>query len=161
SEELFRIFGYDVGSVTPSFGAFIDRVVERDRPHVLWVIERAIEERGSFTMEYTIEQPDGAQRRLVGHGNVETNGNGLKLVGVAQDVTEQRAIEDALKESEDRYRIIVEEAAEGIWVSDANGKTSLVNHRMADMLGYSIDELKTLPLPTFLKHDGPALLRRV
>ena len=73
----------------------------------------------------------------------------------------RRRLADALRESEDRYRIIIEGAAEGIWVSDARGKTSLVNPRMAEMTGYSIDELASLPLKTFAKDDPTALLKRV
>lgn len=75
--------------------------------------------------------------------------------------TRRRTLAEALRESEDRYRIIIEGAAEGIWVSDSDGKTSLVNPRMAQMMGYSADELASLPLKTFIKDDPVAFLKRI
>ena len=46
-----------------------------------------------------------------------------------------------LKESEKKYRQIVETAQEGIWLIDENNCTTLVNQKMADILGYTIDEM--------------------
>jgi PAS domain S-box-containing protein len=46
-----------------------------------------------------------------------------------------------LRESEERYRQIVETADEGIWVFDAQGRTSFVNPKMSEMFGYRADEL--------------------
>jgi PAS domain S-box-containing protein len=62
----------------------------------------------------------------------------LKMV---QDITEQYRVRHALRESEERYRRIVETAAEGIWVVDAEGKTSFANQRMAEILGCTVDEI--------------------
>lgn len=50
-------------------------------------------------------------------------------------------LERALRESEEKYKQIVETAGEGIWVLDNNAITVSVNTRMADMLGYSVEEL--------------------
>ena len=59
----------------------------------------------------------------------------------------------ALRESEERYRLIFETANEGIWVTDGERKTVLVNQRMADMLGYTIDELQGRIPSEFLQAD--------
>ena len=50
-------------------------------------------------------------------------------------------MEDALKESEEKYRGIVETAQEGIAIGHTEGGFTFVNQRMADMLGYTRDEL--------------------
>jgi PAS domain S-box-containing protein len=57
------------------------------------------------------------------------------------DVTEQRRIEQALRDSESKYRTIVDAAHEGIWVLDLDSVTTYVNQRAAQMLGYKPDEL--------------------
>jgi PAS domain S-box-containing protein len=49
--------------------------------------------------------------------------------------------ESALRESEERYRAIVESANEGVWAMDAGHATTYVNQRMADMLGYTPGEM--------------------
>lgn len=63
------------------------------------------------------------------------------VVALVQDVTEQKAAEHALRDSEERFRRMVEIAAEGIWIVDTTGKTSFVNDRMAAILGYSKEEM--------------------
>lgn len=53
------------------------------------------------------------------------------------DITERKNAERALEESEAKYKLLVENLNEGIWAVDTNGKTTFVNSRMAEMLGYS------------------------
>jgi PAS domain S-box-containing protein len=47
----------------------------------------------------------------------------------------------ALQESEEKYRSMVETANEGIWRLDADGRITFVNQRMAEMLGYSVNDM--------------------
>ena len=49
--------------------------------------------------------------------------------------------QDALRESEERYRRIVETSNDGIWAIDGKSKITFVNQRLADMLGYSPEEM--------------------
>jgi PAS domain S-box-containing protein len=63
------------------------------------------------------------------------------LVGVSRDVTQHKQAEEALRLSEERYRQLVESAHEGVWVTDASSRTTFVNARMAEMLGYTRAEM--------------------
>ncbi len=58
-----------------------------------------------------------------------------------RELVERKRIEQALSDSEIRYRRIVETSSEGIWQLDQDNKTVFVNPRMAEMLGYSVDEM--------------------
>ena len=64
----------------------------------------------------------------------------------------RRAAEKALAESEERYRRIVETTNEGVWMTDADSKTTFVNGRMASMLGYERGEMIGRPVADFV-HD--------
>jgi len=66
------------------------------------------------------------------------------------DSTMLRETEAALSESEEKYRTIVETANEGIWIVDENRKTTYANHRMASMLGYTIEEMVANPWQLFV-----------
>ena len=68
-------------------------------------------------------------------------GKFLGTRGSNRDITDRKQIEEALLESEKKYRIIFETANEGIWITDAEKKTILINQRMADMLGYPVKEV--------------------
>jgi PAS domain S-box-containing protein len=57
------------------------------------------------------------------------------------DISERKRGEEALRESEEKYRRIVDTAYEGICVVDAEAKLKFVNGRMAEMLGYRVEEL--------------------
>jgi PAS domain S-box-containing protein len=82
--------------------------------------------------------------------------SGMVLAAViaerAQLIREQSARE-ALERSEKSYRGIVETAGEGIWKVDADFVTSFVNRRMAELLGYTVEEMTGRPLLDFLFDD--------
>jgi diguanylate cyclase (GGDEF)-like protein/PAS domain S-box-containing protein len=59
-----------------------------------------------------------------------------------------------LAESQSRYRTIVETAQEGIWQIDASGRTTFVNAKMAEMLGYTVGEMLGRPLFDFMDETG-------
>ncbi len=58
-----------------------------------------------------------------------------------RDVSASMRTEDALRDSEERYRLIVELAREGICMVDASGTTTFANHALADLLGTTVSEM--------------------
>jgi PAS domain S-box-containing protein len=73
----------------------------------------------------------------------ELNYSNFKL---AKSLSERDILLEALRESETKYRHILETAQEGIWSIDQNDRTVFVNQKISEMLGYSIDEmLEQLP----------------
>ncbi len=71
----------------------------------------------------------------------DAEGNPAGFVFVIRDITHRLQVEEGLREPEERYRLIVETAEEGIWIGDPHGRTLFVNQKMADMLGYTRDEM--------------------
>ncbi|GAB1538241.1 hypothetical protein NUACC21_08990 [Scytonema sp. NUACC21] len=76
---------------------------------------------------------------------------------VVEDISDRKQTEIALRQSEKRYRQIVETTAEGIWMLDADNKTSFANTRMAQMLGYTVEEMQGMPLFAFMKVEEQKL----
>ena len=70
------------------------------------------------------------------------------------DITERKRAEEALRESEEKFRQIVQTAGEGIWVIDRESNTSFVNKKMAEMLGYTIDGMLGKTLLMFMDDEG-------
>ena len=126
------------------------------------MIERALTERWEV-VEIPIRRKNGDTRvALWNSANVyaEDGTTVLAIIAQGQDITARKLAEEALKDSEARYRLVFETANEGIWVTDGTWKTVLVNQRMADMLGYSVDELQGRVPAEFLQADqGPTVLK--
>lgn len=55
--------------------------------------------------------------------------------------SKHKKAEEALRESEAKYRQIVETSQEGIWLTDNSNRTVFVNQKVSEMLGYSIEEI--------------------
>lgn len=78
---------------------------------------------------------------LVASAERGPQGELLRSFAVMTDVTEWKAAEKALKESEERYRMIVETSQEGILAVDAEGRVSYANRQFAEMLGLEVGEV--------------------
>ncbi len=77
------------------------------------------------------------------------------LVGFYSDATERIASERALRDSEAHYRSLVEQSADGIFVSDRTGRYVEANLAICRMLGYSRDELLGMYTPSLRAADDP------
>ncbi|MBQ0768554.1 MAG: PAS domain S-box protein [Bizionia sp.] len=78
--------------------------------------------------------------RTIGEGEF-INGKCVKIHGSFQDIDKLKNAEIKIKESEFRYRQIVETAQEGIWMLDENSETTFVNQKMCEIIGYSAEEM--------------------
>lgn len=80
------------------------------------------------------------------HPAYDKNSN---IVGVSFsifDISERKLAEEALKESEEKYRMLVEQAADSIFIGNPKGNFIRVNSRCCELTGYSKDELLALNL---------------
>ena len=87
-----------------------------DAERVARAIRRAVEEDVDYNVEYRVIRPDGSVRWLLarGHAVKDENGSPVRMVGVTLDITERKAIEEALRESELRKSAILEAALDCI-----------------------------------------------
>jgi PAS domain S-box-containing protein len=75
-------------------------------------------------------------------------------VSMVEDVSRERASEEATREAEARYRLIVESTSEGIWVTDTENRTTFANGAMASMLGYAVEEMLGRSVLEFCDDEG-------
>lgn len=88
---------------------------------------------------------------------LDENGTPQHLLIICEDITARKRAEEALRESEGHYRSIVETASEGVWMFDADSKTTFVNSRMAQMLGYRVEEILGQSLFQFIDQESHEL----
>ncbi len=108
----------------------------------------------------TARREDGSRFPAMVHlSPIQMAGQGLSVIAL-RDMTQRQRAEEALHASSERYRLIVQTAAEGIWMTDADDMTTFVNPTMARMLGYEMEEMLGHPIGQFMDAEGQDLLRR-
>ncbi len=144
--ELKIIFGLPpeaTGLTTETLIAAIhpEDVVETER-----IFRTALEQGLEYEHTYRIVRPDGSERWITarGRGYYDEMGNPLHMCGFAVDVTEDRQTEEALRESEERFRNSFRSAAIGKALVALDGRWLQVNQALCDLLGY--DETQLLQL---------------
>jgi PAS domain-containing protein len=120
SEESYRIFEYD-----PATRATIEIVLNRVYPDdvalVRQVIGRATTHKEAFDFEHRLLMPDGSVKHLnvVAHPSIDEPG-GLQFVGAVMDITARRKSEEALRNSEQRYRHLFQHMPIALWQLNAS-----------------------------------------
>jgi PAS domain S-box-containing protein len=82
------------------------------------------------------------------------------LLSVVEDISELKRAENALRDSEAKFRRIVEGANEGIWQTNSEMKTVYVNSKMAEMLGYTPAEMLGTSIYEFMDEEGKTLIHK-
>ncbi|MDP2861969.1 MAG: PAS domain S-box protein, partial [Desulfobacterales bacterium] len=128
-------------------------IVAEDRDRVIAEVNAAIKDNRSFSIEYRITHKDGTSRFFFERGRPIFGNDELHCIdGVILDITERKRAEEALRESEEKYRNLVENAAEAIYVAQ-DGKLVFLNPMTAMMSGYSGEELMARPFTEFVHPD--------
>jgi PAS domain S-box-containing protein len=134
----------------------LDAVAHDHRARFMEAIERAIDTHGSFEIEMPHRWPDGSDHWLLVSGRVV---DPTCMVGVSQDITDRRRMEQSLRDSEAQYRAIVDAANEGIWRLDQDARIIFVNRRMADLVGVTPDAMLGRHKWDFVFDDDVAAMR--
>lgn len=121
-------------------------------------IMRKLEETGHWEGELQKKRRDGETLVVSSHWALgkDAAGRPEKVLVIDTDVTEQRRAEAALRESEDRYRDLVEHSHDLLCTHDLEGRLLSVNELPAKILGYSQEELIKKPMKDFLLKEGHA-----
>lgn len=96
-----------------------------------------------YTQIYRIITKEGETRWVEDHTSVveDPEGGNKYNQGIIVDITERKVAEDKLRKSEEKYRRIVETAAEGFILMDENHRIADVNDAYCRLLGYSREEV--------------------
>ncbi|MEZ5615185.1 MAG: PAS domain S-box protein [Rhodocyclaceae bacterium] len=87
----------------------------------------------------------------------DDSGEVTNYVGVFTDLSERVAAEQSVRDSEQRYRTMFEEAPEGIWIIGADTLTIEVNQRLCRLLGYAREDMLGKPPTDFADTENQAI----
>jgi PAS domain S-box-containing protein len=126
-----------------------------DLPEFVRESDRSVRERARFKAEARIRRADGEWRWLFlcGEPRFSASGEFLGHVGLSADFTERKHAEEALTESESRFRIMADSCPIGIWVTDAQGATRFVNRTYREFSGIVADDVTPEEWRTMIHED--------
>lgn len=140
SDRFFAQVGLPVGDHTIDFHDWISCVHPLDRDRLAREVEAALAEKDDFSSEFRIvHAQSGEVRWISSRSKVIRDGSGklIRTVGAHLDITERKLAEQALAESEERFRLAAEAAGLGIWDYDTNSQTRQWSPRLLSILGLS------------------------
>ncbi|MBN2290576.1 MAG: PAS domain S-box protein [Candidatus Glassbacteria bacterium] len=157
SEGCQELTGYEPGDFVRKKLAYADIIHPEDREKVWNETQAALKKKKPYQLVYRIETADDQEKWVWEQGRgvfAARGGKLLALEGFITDITARKHAEQALSRSEEEYRRIVETSFEGIWIINAASETVFVNRRMAEMLGYTVEEMLGKPVLDFVPEEA-------
>ncbi len=134
---------------------WIRMVPDEDQEVVRAQAEEILTGNDPRSIEHRILRKDGQIRWVCNSlvPNYDGYGNLVSYDGLIRDITNRKVAEETLRESEERYRQLVETMNEGLAMADQNYEFTFVNERFSEMLGYPREEMIGRHILDFVHDD--------
>jgi len=134
---------------------WLKMVDDRDRPDVMEHVKRVLAGEPAPPIEHRILRKDGKVRWVKNTPVLHFTPDGTlhSYDGLVQDVTERVLAEQALKASEERYRLLVENLNDVVFSLDCSGLFTYISHRIETLTGYTPDEVVGQAFEHFVHPD--------
>ena len=165
TEETYRIHDLKPEEITPGSPELITRSLNcyepEDRSVILNAFNKCIEQGEPYDLEFPFTSFTGRKLYIRTTGFAVKDGDRIiKVVGNISDITERKRFEEALSESEARFRLLFERAPLGYQSLDENGFFIEINQTWLDTLGYSREEVIGKSFAEFLHPDWKAHFKK-
>jgi PAS domain S-box-containing protein len=102
SDEVFRIFGHEPGTIDVTNENFFRAVHPDDRDRIAAAVQLALQSGTPYSIEHRVIRPDGSIRMVHEGSAIEYDGDGRPslMIGTVQDITERKLAEEALRRAE-------------------------------------------------------------
>lgn len=139
-----RIWGRTCQSVYENPMAFVEGIHPDDREGMLTILREVKRQGTGFQKEYRVVRPDGSVRWIFDRGFPIRNADGelVRVAGIAEDITERKAAEVALKQSDDHLRLVLDTTPALIHTGRPDGYLDYFNQRWLKYVGLSLEDLQ-------------------
>jgi len=141
SKGCYELTGYPPEElIQNSVRSYNDIIHPNDRDYVWAMVQKAVETKTSFQLEYRIITAQGIKKWVWEQGSgVYSNGELVVLEGFISDINNRKLAEESLKDSEERYKGLFLHAPVGIITIDLKGNPINANNKSLEILGSPSD----------------------
>lgn len=138
SDELYRIYGLKPQEKVLTFEEYTAMIHPDDRKRVRETVDASFKSGQSFSFEHRIVLPNKRIRTLYGVGKVivDSSGKPVKMIGTSQDITERKAVEQALQRSDQRFRSVTQATHDLVYDIDLENQSIWFNESLQLEYGY-------------------------
>ncbi|MDO9168295.1 MAG: PAS domain S-box protein [Methylobacter sp.] len=146
SEELYRIYGVTPETFGHSEQAFFNLIHPADHASMKMWLSDCKSGKGWQELDFRIIRSDGSVRFIRGSGGLQGDemNNPLRIVGVSQDITARKRMEDELKSSEATFRSIIEVSPVPMVLDDERLNVTFLNPAFVQTFGYNFNDIPTI-----------------
>ena len=143
SEESYRIAGRDPNLPPVNFREQRRLYTPESWERLQRGVEEALRNGTPYELDLELVRRDGIKKwiRTRGEAHRDATGRVALLRGTTQDITDRKNAEEALRESESRFRNVFQDAGVGMIIASLDGRFLAVNPTFCEYLGYSEEEL--------------------
>jgi PAS domain S-box-containing protein len=138
SDHFPTMLGYDPKEYSPNFQNWQDSIIDEDREKTLATLNESLITNTTISLKYRIKTKSGSWKWIQSTGKIveyTDDGKPKRMIGTHLDISELMQAELALRESEEKYRALVDNAWEGITILDMNGTVLFANRSIAHTFG--------------------------
>ena len=122
-------FGYEPGTPHRRYADFENRLHPADAERVAAAVREAVEQQTEFRSEYRVVWPEGSVHWIAGFGRFQfdSDGQATRMIGIVQDISERKQVEEHLRASEAFNRTMLESNPDCVKVLDGAGRLQFMN----------------------------------
>lgn len=144
-----QLYGLTMNDPVPNVSEWEKRIHPHEREDILQSLREALDSKENIWInEYRFLTVKDKWINIYDRTYILRNEKAkpVRLIGSMMDISERKKVEKALQQSEEKYRTLVEQATDGIFIADQTGRFHIVNTAGLIMSGYSFKELRNMTI---------------
>jgi PAS domain S-box-containing protein len=158
-----ELLGFQPDELVNHVNTFFSRIHPNDLARVKAAMQAHLKKRTPYDVEMRLRSKDGSYRWFRSRGEAERDARGkpVRMAGAITDISASKAIEQALRDSEERYRLLADHAEDFVTLFDARGNRLYLSPSYFRKTGWTLENLDRARWQTRVHPDDLEMVKKV